>query len=289
MIVFWAILLLSGAIIAWSEWIARDISLHADANRGLEARAMAHSGLTMALNPMVTKFSPTLRHDFASDMGYQVKMISESGKLDVNWLLQGEDPIKVGIFKRWLERHGLKQQERDVLTDCLLDYIDPDNIAHLNGVEDQGDYHAANRPLQSVDEIAKVWGSAPLTRLPGWKDDLTVYTHGGIDLASASADVLRLLPGLSEGGIQQFLAKRAGPDGIEGTKDDYQFQSLQEELFFLGVNGEQALQFFSAITSFNTQIMHITAEGHSGKVIRQLEVVARKGGGTNSQLLYWKE
>jgi len=289
MIVFWAILLLSAAIIAWAQWIYRDLAIHADANHALEARAMAHSGITMALNPMVNKTTPELRHDFAADLGYEVRMISEGGKLNVNWLLQGEDPTKVAIFKHWLEQKGLKQQERDILTDCLLDWIDADNLAHLNGVEDRGTYHAANRPLLSVDEIAQVWGSAPLTHLPNWKDELTIYSNGPIDLTAASAEVLRLIPGLSEGGIQLLLKKRQGPDGVEGTQDDYVFQSQEEVMFYLGVTSPQQQQALTALTTFNDKTMHITCVGHSGKVSRQLEIVARKGGGTNSPILFWKE
>jgi hypothetical protein len=34
--------------------------------------------------------------------------------------------------------------------------------------------------------------------------------------------------------------------------------------------------------------MHITSIGHSANVSRQLEVIARKGGG-NPAIIYWKE
>jgi hypothetical protein len=36
------------------------------------------------------------------------------------------------------------------------------------------------------------------------------------------------------------------------------------------------------------QTMHITSEGTAAKVVRQVEVVARKGG-ANPAILYWKE
>src|SRR5947208_653948 len=103
LMVLWALLLLSGAILAWSPWIANDITLDANASRTMEARAMAHSGVAVALNPAVNKATPLLEHQFSSTQGYRVRMISEGGKLNVNWLLMGEDPTRVALFKRWLE------------------------------------------------------------------------------------------------------------------------------------------------------------------------------------------
>jgi hypothetical protein len=287
LIVFWALLVLSAAIVAWSEWINQGILIDADANRGLEARAMAHSGMAVALNPGVTKLTPLLEKEFSPSLSYRVKMVSEGGRLNINWLLTGEDPQKLGILKLWLEQRGLNAKERDVLVDCLLDYVDADNVPHLNGVEDQGDYHAANRPFESVDEIAQVWGAEPLTRTPGWKDNLTIYSSGPIDLVAAPIDILRLIPGLSETRIQRFVQMRVGQDGIEGTADDPEFGDLGQIFSLLGISANAA-ELLQPLVTVNDPTTHITSEGRSAKVVRQLEVVTRKGGG-NPQILYWKE
>ena len=286
LMVLWALLILSGAIMAWSQWIANDITLDANASRTLEARAMAHSGIAVALNPAVNKATPLLEQQFSSTQGYRVRMISEGGKLNVNWLLMGEDPTRVALFKRWLERKGLDFRDREVLTDCLLDWIDPDNLRHPNGVEDDGDYHAANRPLLTVDEISKVRGSEPLTKIPGWKDDLTVDSQGQIDLVAAPYDILQLL-GLSEQRIQRFLQIRQGLDKIDGTADDYEFKDINEVYASLGL-GQVQQQEIAPLVTMNDKTLRLISEGHSGKVIRQLEVVVRKSG-TNAQIRYWKE
>src|SRR5678816_1367060 len=159
----WALILLSAAVIAWAGWIEHDIMLTGEANRSFEARAMARSGMTMALHMLVSKHSPQLERQFGTQLGYRVRMVGEGGKLHVNALLQSEDPQKILIFKRWLESKGLGFQERETFVDCLLDYIDGDNVKRINGVEDTDDYHPANRRLQSVDELIHIANAEILT------------------------------------------------------------------------------------------------------------------------------
>jgi type II secretory pathway component PulK len=287
LLVMWALLLLSATVLAWAAWIQNDIALHADANRALEARAMAHSGIAIALHPLVSLQTPLPDEDIAPGMGYRVTMVSEGAKLNINWLLQGEEPRKLTLLKQWLERRGLDFQQRETFVDCLLDYVDADNVKRLNGAEDDGDYHPANRELRSVEEIAKVRGSGPLVSQPGWQDDLTIYSQGPIDLNSAGVDVLRLLPGLSETRIQHFVKFRQGPDGRDGTEDDAVFPNLNAIQQFLGLSAAQ-FQELSGLVSYKDPTMHITCTGHSGKVSRQVEVVVRKAG-SNPQIMSWKE
>jgi hypothetical protein len=281
----WALFLLSAAILAWAEWINHDLQLSGEANRSFEARAMARSGITMALHIAVSKYSPQLERDFGSELGYRVRMIGEAGKLNVNQLLQSEDPQKLLIFKRWLEYKGLDFQERETFLDCLLDYVDGDNVKRLNGVEDFGDYHPANRPLQSIEEIAEVANSEFLTSKPGWKDDLTLFGSGRIDISAASPEILRLLD-LGDARIRNFLIMRAGRDGIDGTQDDPEVnEKFAQQAFGFDTNQIKRL---SGLIVYKDQITRIIAIGHSGKVVRQLEIVAQKGS-PNPPIYYWKE
>jgi general secretion pathway protein K len=287
LLVMWALLVLSAAVLAWAEWIQNDLVLHGDANRAVEARAMAHSGAAVALHPLVSLRTSLRAELLAPGMGYEVRMISEGGKLNVNWLLQGEEPQKLAIFKRWLERRGLGIEERETLVDSLLDYMDADSLRRLNGMEDKENYQPRNRELQSVEEIARVWGAAPLTAQAGWDHDLTVFSQGPIDLSSASAEILRLLPGLSETRLLKFVQVRRGPDDTDGTEDDYLFQNLAAVQQALGLTAAQ-FQELAKLTSANDPTLLITSSGHSGKVTRKVEVVARKEG-AHPHILSWKE
>ena len=161
LIVLWALLILAGSLLAWSQWISQDITLDIEANRGLEARAMAHSGMAVALNPQVSKSTPLLDQAFPYNTGYHVKIISEGGKLNVNWFMQGEDPQKVAFFKKWLAYKGLNLQEREIFyrLPSLGTTLIPTISAIPTKRRGSRDYHAANRPLLSVDDRSPKCGA----------------------------------------------------------------------------------------------------------------------------------
>jgi type II secretory pathway component PulK len=286
LVVLWSLIVLSAAIFAWAQWIRDGIKMHGYATSQMEARAMAHSGVTVALNPRITKTSPQLDNDLGDGLGYRVRIVSEGGKLNLNWLIGGEEPRKVAMLKQWLERKGLNFQQRERFVDCLMDYVDQDNLHRLNGAEDEGNYHAANRPLISLDEVPAVMGSEPLVSTPGWMDELTVNSNGGIDLLAAPAEILRLLPGFSEARIQRLIQLRQGPDKIEGTRDDYPFKNASEVLASIGLSERDPL--IQGLFTINDPNVRILSEGRSGNVVRQVEVVARKLG-LSPQSLSWKE
>lgn len=287
LLVLWALLLLSAAVFGWATWINDSIVLHGESIRGIEARAMAHSGMVLALHPRVTRKTPLPEEELAPGMRYRVKVISEGGKLNINWLLGGEEPQKLTILKQWLERRGLDFRQREAFVDCLLDYVDGDDLRRLNGREKDDKYVPADRELQSVREIAQVAESLPLTSQPGWEDDLTIFSQGPIDLSSASVEILRLLPGISERRLQQFVEYRRGEDGIEGTPDDIEFKNIEIIRQFLGLTPAQFKE-LSSLVAFADPTLSITSFGQSGKVARQLEVVVRKGS-AKPQILSWKE
>ncbi|MDQ3622234.1 MAG: general secretion pathway protein GspK [Verrucomicrobiota bacterium] len=287
LLTLWALMLLSAAVLAWAQLVQNDIELSGEANRAVEARAMAHSGLAIALHPLVTQKTPLLDEELADGMGFAVQMSSEGARLNVRWLLEGEDPRKKNIFMHWLEQMELTFQERETFVDCLLDYIDGDNIKRLNGLEDQGEYHPPNRPLLSVEEIEKVPNSEFLTSKPNWKEHLTILSQGPIDLSAAPVEVLRLLPGLGEARIQELIKRRQGLDGLDFTVDDHQFKSVKEIQQALSMTDLQMRE-LSGLVTVRDQTMRLVSEGYSGEVVRQIQVVARKSG-PNPAILAWKE
>lgn len=287
LLVLWALVVLTAAVFTWVAMVQGDLQLHVEANRDVEARAMAHSGLAMAFHPLVTQKTPLLEEDVTPELGYKVRIVSEGGRLNINWLLRGEEPRKLAIFKQWLEARGIEFQQREELVDCLLDYVDGDNLKHLNGLEDTDDYKPANRELTSVDEIAEVAGTQPLVAQPGWKNDLTIDSQGPIDLIAAPLEIMRLLPGLGETRIAAFIKYRQGEDALDGTLDDREFKSLKDIQSFLGLGDAQFKEIGGLVTQ-KDPTMHITSEGRSGNAYRQVEVVVRKAAG-NPQILSWKE
>jgi len=290
----WALLLLSAAIFAWLKFIDQNIALTGERNNGLQAKALAHSGVMVALNPQVTRLTPLLTQQMTPERGYQVQMTGEAGKLNLNWLFtppQTPDPGKIAMFDRYLQGRGLNLQQQQRLTDCILDWLSPGNIGRLNGAEDAPDYHPPHRGIfLSVDELAQVKGSQPLVSQSGWEDDFTIYTNPGlIDLQSASLRILDALPNVGQLNAMRFLQIREGPDGIDGTADDHLFANVGEAVSYLGLNSLQAQQLAPYVEVENPlTTVNIKSTGQCGNVYRRVEVVAKKMG-LQPIILSWKE
>ena len=218
MLSLWALFLLSAMVISWALDIDSRLALSSNANHVLDAEAMACSGAEIALNPTVQPSSSNLHAKMGNREGYDVRIVGEGGRLNLNWLTAGEDVVRIGVLRRYLELKGIDLNERDLMIDALLDWVQPNTGLHrLNAPPDSDDYHPAHAPLQSVDELKKVAGWEEFTSEPGWDDDFTLNSSGPIDLAWASRDVLRALPGMRDDFVDRFLQLRRGPDGIDGS------------------------------------------------------------------------
>ena len=288
LLALWAMFVLSASVLVWAAFIQHTLAVSGEQQNDTEARAMAHSGAALALHPLVTKETPALYMQESTDPGFRVKMVSEGSKLNINTLLSGENPLRIEIFKRWLEYRGVDFNARERMVDCMLDWTDADNIKRLNGQEDDAGYHPPNRgQFVSVEEIEEVAGTEPLTSQPGWKDDLTIFSQGTIDMTSADFHIIRILPGTNDPGIDRFLQWRRGADQQDSTLDDPPITKLEQVQQFLGMS-KKDWNALGGIVGLRDNTWHITAEGWSGNVHRQIEVVAIKGG-QNPTIRDWKE
>ena len=288
MLALWALFLLSAMIISWALDIDSRLALSGNANRVLAAEAMAASGAEVALHPSIAPGSPNLHRQMGDRESYEVGVTGEGGRLNVNWLTAGEDPTRVGILRRYLEFKGVELNDRDTMIDSLLDWVSPNiGLHHLNAPPETDDYHPAHAPLTSVDELKKIFGWAEFTSKPGWDEDFTINNSGPIDLVWASRDVLRSLPGMGDDLVDHFLQLRRGPDGIDGTADDAQFNSLADVQSVLGLTPEQFQQ-IASLVGFKDQIFRILSTGKSGDLTRSLQMIVRKGGSI-PQVISWKE
>ena len=288
MLTLWALFLLSAMVISWALDIDSRLTLSGDANRDLAAEAMAASGAEVALHPSVKPSSPNLHRALGAREGYDVRITGEGGRLNLNWLTAGEDPIRLEVLRKYLELKGVDLNERDGMMDALLDWVEPNTGLHrLNAPPETADYHPPHAPLTSVDELKKIFGWGEFTSQPGWDDDFTIDSSGPIDLAWASRDVLRALPGMRDDFVDRFLQLRRGPDGIDGTADDAQFKNLADIQYALGLSPEQFQQ-LAALVGFNDQVMRILSVGKSGNIARTVKMVVRKSGNI-PQVIVWKE
>lgn len=287
MLALWALFVLSAMIMSWALDIDTRLAINGNASRVTEAQAMACSGSEIAMHPAVQPGSPVLRGGISTSQTYDARITGEGGRLNLNWAVAGENPARIEVLRRFLELKGIDLNERDRMIDCLLDWVDPDNLVRLNGSEDEGNYKPPNTLLTRVDDLKRVRGWEDFVARPGWDDELTVNSTGPIDLAWASRDLLLALPGMSEPFADQFLTMRKGADGADGTEDDMSFKSLEEVRVALGFSPEQFRQ-LEALAGFRDQTVRIVSVGKSGSVTRVVQLVIRKAGNV-PQLITWKE
>ncbi len=287
MLSLWALFLLSAMLISWAIDIDSRLVISGQANRALEAEAMACSGAEIAMHPAVLPGSPLLHGGLARNQTYETRITGEGGRLNINWIVAGENPQRLEVLRKYLENKGVDLNERDHMIDCLLDWVDPDNLVRLNGAEDEPGYKPANKPLISIDELKRVRGWSEFTSQKDWDADFTLKSIGPIDIAWASRDVLLALPGMDAGRVDQFLALRRGPDGIDGTEDD-PIKGTGDARVALGFTEQQFEQLVPLLNPGRDQTFRVVSLGKSGDVTRVVRMVIRKQG-NSVQLLTWKE
>ncbi len=286
MLSLWALFLLSAMIISWALQINSRITLSGDASRSLEAEAMACSGAEVALNPSVEAGDSVLQGSLGRNQSYHAQIVGEGGRLNLTWVLAGENPQRLEVLRKFLEVKGIELNAREHMIDCLLDYVDPDDLVRLNGAEAEQNYQPKNELLQRIEELKEVRGWEEFTARRDWEADLTLYSSGPVDLAWASRDVLLSLPGFNEQIVDRYLELRRGPDGIDGTPDDPVFETLEQVRVALGFSAEQFAQ-LSGLIGFKDKIVRVVSVGKSGNATRTVQMIIRKSG--IPQMIRWKE
>ncbi len=285
-LVLWALVLLGTLALGFS-WSMRTEALAA--RNGIdEARAyfQARTGVNRAVMLLAT-LPPdnVLAAAIAGEDGdaaYEVRVESESGKLDVNAV--GEE-----VLLEILKKGGLPEEEAESLRDAILDWRDEDDVVRPRGAE-RTEYAEMPEPvtprngkIRSVEELRYVKGVTPeflrafLSR---------VFTaHGNspkVNFLRAPEVVLRSLPGVSVEAAERIVAGRVEEPPISAVD----IAKMVGE----GLLTAQGLALISGPTSSN--VYSITATGRAGgdviHVVRCLVEVSGSGG-KNVKILGWMD
>ncbi|PYK18816.1 MAG: hypothetical protein DME55_05820, partial [Verrucomicrobia bacterium] len=91
MLALWALFLLSAMVISWALDINSRLAVSGNASRVLDAEAMASSGaeVALALPPDKAASSPNLHRQIGNREGYDVQIVGECGRLNLNLLAPG--------------------------------------------------------------------------------------------------------------------------------------------------------------------------------------------------------
>ena len=287
LLVIWALMLLTFVVLALAKKVSKDLDQQTEENLALDARAMAYSGLQVALHPGASYKTPALQQRFGDRQGFVAHLKGEGGRINLNWIVAGEEPTKIQMLKNFLAYKGLSFAEREAFVDSLLDWVDADDLRRLNGNETPVRGPIANQNLRDLSELYQIPACDPLTAQQGWENDFTILSQGPIDVQWASEDVLASIPGVGERSARGLVQFRSGPDQEDGTPDDVKLTDMRQVQSLLGLS-KPDFDALNGLLSLNDPTIHITSDGYSGEVTRRIDVVATKGG-TQPQIIQWRE
>ena len=157
---------------------------------------------------------------------FSIKITDMERKLNIN---SAQEPLLRYILEM---QGGVDATDLDVFIDSLRDWIDPDENPGLNGAESDDylsefpPYYSKNGPLDHITELKLVQGFKDAPSLYSvFANNFTAISGGLINVNTASAQVLELLPGMDPLIAGEIVMYRAGPDGAIGTEDDMPYRS----------------------------------------------------------------
>lgn len=175
-------------------------------------------------------------------MNVTFEFIDESSKLSINELDEGS------LFLLFDEM-DFDLDVSQTLTNTLLDWIDEDDDARIDGAESREysttelEMHPANGPLRSLDELSSVIGfkdhffdenGFPNDNFKRLSEVVTYHPVLQLNVNSASPLALQSLAGLNEIQVETIQDYLAGLDGESGTSDDNYFANEGEMTDVIG-------------------------------------------------------
>lgn len=241
MAVLWLIAILGMACMAALRVISFDMQIASSKVHGSRARQIAEMGIAVGCNSVVKKTDPLLhRTNEGAGEGYDVRIISEGGRFNINSLIFQEDkPLIRDIFIKW----GLELDDAQAVVDALADWVDADDNSELKGAEK--DYYEKegrinqpfNRPFYDLSEMSLVRGMDLVESVrPDWRNWFTILSSGPLDLNEASAELIAAAAEIEPDQAEVIPETVRGADGERDTIDDVPFQSPAAALGLLGVD-----------------------------------------------------
>lgn len=232
-----------------------------------------------------------------------LKIIEQESKININ-------TADAMMLQQVLTFMGVDAGDISVVTDSILDWIDPDDATHPAGAESdyyQGltpPYYAKNGPIDDLQELQLIKGVTPEmfkgggaedSNLPfkrhrlgfgaapgqavdypfGLRDVFTPYSIGKVNINTADTNVLQVIPGMDTASMQNLITMRSSEGGgLEGgvIRDLNQLRAV--------VSSPQALQQISRYCTVRGETYEVHATAKVGPNEREYVAVVFRGGRT---------
>jgi type II secretory pathway component PulK len=281
LLVLWAIMLMSFAVIGLISHLSRGLEESIHAEKEFRARLLLQSAQTLAMHPDIAWGDPLLRQRVSSASSYEVDLSTEGTRLAVNLL--ATSAIHRAFAQRLFQKWGLDASQAETLVDSIADWIDADDRPRPHGAEREyyapkGNPHFPfNRAFDDMDDVLLVRGAEELEFARwDWRDSFTFYGDGAIDVHRASGEMLEALFDVTSAEVNRFVHARIGPDGVQDTEDDREFSSLAEVRAVLDVPSSN----YNAVASILTlhhPIRRAECFAWAGDLQRRLTIISGPG------------
>jgi general secretion pathway protein K len=213
-LVLWVLSLLTIMAGSFALSMRREASIVAGVRNNAQAMAVAESGIALAemmlLNPDPNKrwrADGNIYQINAGDAKVRVRLLSETGKIDIN---EADQTVLEGL----MTHAPVDTEQQTRLVNAILDWRDEDDLVRIDGAEkkeykDAGlNYHPQNKPFQSIEELQLVLGMNETVFK--WIEPLvTVYSgQKQVAMQEATKEVLQVIPGLDMELVDAYIAAR---------------------------------------------------------------------------------
>jgi general secretion pathway protein K len=270
--VLWVLMILSVVVLEFSYGMRSEVRITRNFQEEIQLYAMAEGGIQRAVVELVYKHDTRVQQkrkalrdegllpeqqEWVTDgreylISYEggecgIRLTGESGKVNIN-------SVSESLLRKIVGNFGLEGETRDVVTDSILDWRDPDDLYRVNGAENdyyrslKEPYDCKNANLDAIEELLLVRGVTPdlfygkrrekagegdLPSEPvGLKGVFSIYAAGEqIDINSAAFPVLKVVLGIPAEVARQIL--KAREEKIFESQQDLS-QRVPEVVPFLG-------------------------------------------------------
>jgi general secretion pathway protein K len=244
--------------VSYKEGIERKFLAEAGIERGIMEVFYRNINKDQALvleGSEVWKIDGTPYTEQLGDGNYTVKIIDESGKLNIN-------TVSDILLKNLLTGLGIEEDDADIIVDSFMDWKDLDDLHRLHGAEDdyyqslQNPYEAKDDQFDTLEELLLVRGMTPGIlygegERKGIIEFLTVHSGTNrININAAPKEVLMSIPGMSS----EFA------DTIIDMRSTKEIMNLQE----IGIAGENYSIIAPYVTTAGSNSYTIEAIGSKG-------------------------
>jgi general secretion pathway protein K len=222
------------------------------------------------------------------------------------------------LLNQALTAMGVDANDIPVISDSIQDWVQPGDNPRLSGAKDQyylslnPPYYCKEAPMDDISELLlvkgvtgaiynggtdtnstlpKKFGNSPFENANyafGLKDVFTPFSDGKININTADANVLQLIPGVDEPTAENIIKTRAGPDGIEGTADDTPYQN-PGDVQRAGTN-QEAMATIGNYCDVHSRTFQVNVTAHYQNLTRQYVGIVWRNSPNSVQVVgfYWK-